>query len=207
MRQQQADTPLVAVYADESCLGNGRDGANPGGAGGLIELLHPRTGSIARRDYWISEPATTNNRMALRSAIEALRILAAKAQRLKVVFTSDSQYLVRGMNEWVHGWAARGWRRKGGAIENLELWRELVDAARQHDVVWRWVRGHAGHPQNEYANMLATRAAAGQTQSGKAVPSGFDAWLQSERESGRVTLAPDPVPDAASFRPGPSLPD
>lgn len=207
MTEQQTEAPLVAVYADESCLGNGREGANPGGAGGLIELLRPGTGTIARRDYWISERATTNNRMALRSAIEALRILAAKGQRLRVVFTSDSQYLVRGMTEWVHGWAARGWRRKGGAIENLELWRELVDVARQHDVVWRWVRGHAGHPQNEYANMLATRAAAEQTQSGKAVTSGFDAWLQSERESGRVTLAPDPVPDSASFRSGRSLPD
>ncbi len=206
MTAKGSDTPLVAVYADESCLGNGREGANPGGAGGLIELLRKGAGGIARRDYWISEPATTNNRMALRSAIEALRILGAKGQRLRVVFTSDSQYLVRGMTDWVHGWAARGWRRKGGAIENLELWRELVDAARRHEVVWRWVRGHAGHPQNEYANMLATRAAARQTQSDGAVPSAFEDWLESERERGRVTLAPDPVPDPASFRPGRSLP-
>ena len=64
---------LIAIYADESCLGNGRALDNPGGAGGLIELLHPRTGALTRRDYWISEPATTNNRMALRSAIEGLQ--------------------------------------------------------------------------------------------------------------------------------------
>ncbi len=202
-----SDAPaVVAVYADESCLGNGREGSNPGGAGGLIELVRPRTGEIVRRDYWISEPATTNNRMALRSAIEAMRILSGKGKRLRVVFTSDSQYLVRGMNEWVHGWAARGWRRKGGAIENLELWRTLVEEARAHDVAWHWVRGHAGHPQNEYANMLATRAAAQQDQSGGALPSEFESWLAAERERGRMTLAPDPIPDPGSFKPGRSLP-
>jgi ribonuclease HI len=198
--------PLVAVYADESCLGNGREGSNPGGAGGLIEFIHPRRQEVVRRDYWISEPATTNNRMALRSAIEAMGILAGKGQRMPVVFTSDSQYLIKGMREWVHGWASRGWRRKGGEIENLELWRELVDAAGRHDVDWRWVRGHAGHPQNEYANMLATRAAARQDDSGGATPSGFEEWLRAERERGRVTLEPDPVPDLATFRPARPLP-
>jgi ribonuclease HI len=197
---------LVAVYADESCLGNGREGSNPGGAGGLIELAHPRDGSVVRRDYWISEPATTNNRMALRSAIEAMRIMSAKDRRLLVVFTSDSKYLITGMTEWVHGWAQRGWRRKGGAIENLELWRELVEEARRHDVSWRWVRGHAGHPQNEYANLLATRAAATQTQSNGAIESGFEAWLASERERGRMQMEPDPIPDPRSFRAARTLP-
>ena len=71
-RSSDADPPaLVAVYADESCLGNGREGSNPGGAGGVMELVEPESGSLARWDYWVSEPATTNNRMALRSVIEA----------------------------------------------------------------------------------------------------------------------------------------
>ena len=81
--------PLLAIFADESCLGNGREGSNPGGAAGVIEY-RDRNGSLTRWDYWISEPATTNNRMALRSAIEAVRAISRKGMRFRVVFTSDS---------------------------------------------------------------------------------------------------------------------
>jgi ribonuclease HI len=196
--------PLVAVYADESCLGNGREGSNPGGAGGLIEAVH--RAQLVRHDYWVSEPATTNNRMALHSAIEALRILSSKGRRCRVVFVSDSQYLVKGNTEWIYGWMRRGWRRSGGALENEELWRELADARDGHDVDWRWVRGHKGHPQNEYANHLATRAAAEQSDSGGAIPSEFDAWLAAERQAKRMAAEPDPFPDLAGFRPAPPLP-
>jgi ribonuclease HI len=157
------DVPFVAIYADESCLGNGREGSNPGGAGGLIEYSRGADAAIVRRDYWISEPATTNNRMALRSVIEAFRGLRAKGNVFDAVFTSDSKYLISGMTEWVHGWARRGWRRAGGPIENLELWCEAIRAVSPNRVAWRWVRGHDGHPQNEYANHLATRAAREQT--------------------------------------------
>ncbi len=184
--------PLVYIYADESCLGNARNRETPGGAAGLVELW--RGDHWERRDYWISEPATTNNRMALRSAIEGLRALRRPCN---VVFTSDSQYLIKGMREWVHGWARRGWKRKGGAIENVELWRELVDVARRHRVDWRWVRGHAGHPQNEYANMLAIRAAKKQTSSGGLVASGYTAWLEAERDRGRYL-------DVFEFQPPPA---
>ena len=104
-----SEPALVTVYADESCLGNGREGQNPGGAGGLVEYVNPRSRKLTRLDYWISEPATTNNRMALRSAIEALRILSRKGNRLRVQFTSDSQYLVKGMRDWVARWKTRGW--------------------------------------------------------------------------------------------------
>jgi ribonuclease HI len=197
---------LIAIYADESCLGNGRASDNPGGAGGLIELLHPRTGVLTRRDYWLSEPATTNNRMALRSAIEALLLISAKGESFLVQFTSDSRYLIDGMTSWVHDWVRRGWRRKSGPIENLELWQELVEAARPHRIAWRWVRGHNGHPQNEYANELATRAAAEQSHSNGAVASGFEAWLAKERERGRLALAPDALPDPAALRPARQLP-
>jgi ribonuclease HI len=146
-----------------------------------------------RRDYYLSEPDTTNNRMALRSAITALELLGAKGRRLRVEFVSDSQYLVKGMTEWVPGWRARGWRRKGGAIENLDLWQRLVAVAAAHDVTWRWVRGHAGHAKNEYANHLATRAAREQHDSGGLTATGFDAWLAAERERGRYA---DEDPDA-----------
>lgn len=182
--------PVVAVYADESCLGNGRQGDNPGGAGGLIEHRSVKSDRTTLWDYWLSEPSTTNNRMALRSAIEALRILSLKGRRVRVAFTSDSQYLVKGMTEWVIGWRARGWRRRDGTIENLALWQELVAVADVHDVKWQWVRGHDGHPQNEYANHLATRAAREQIQSNGPVPSLYEAWLANERARGRLALAP-----------------
>ena len=180
----------VRVFADESCLGNGREGNNPGGAGGLIEAVS-KSGKVTLFDYWLSEPATTNNRMALRSAIEAMHILSRKGQRISVEFTSDSQYLVKGMREWVKGWKARGWRRKDGAIENLALWQELDSAAGAHVVKWQWVRGHAGHPQNEYANHLATRAAKEQTQSGGPVPSLYEEWVAAERARGRLVAVPE----------------
>ena len=181
---------LVRVYADESCLGNGRDGSNPGGAAGLIEYS-ARGGedaTVTRFDYWISEPATTNNRMALRSAIEALRILSRKGNRLEVEFTSDSQYLVKGMREWLQGWKARGWKRKEGAIENLSLWQEADLLAQGHDVTWQWVRGHNQHPQNEYADHLATTAAREQSNSAGPLPSLYEEWLAAQRAKGRMTL-------------------
>jgi len=192
---------LVAIYADESCLGNGREGSNPGGAAGVIEY-RGRPGSLTRWDYWISESATTNNRMALRSLIEGFRAISRKGVRFRVVFTSDSQYLVKGMDEWVRGWMARGWRRKEGPILNLELWQEAVDVVRSggHQVSWRWVRGHEGHPQNEYANDLAVRAAREQTNSDGIVASKFEEWLAEERAKSRVTVDPDPFPLDDAFR-------
>ncbi|MEO6446421.1 MAG: ribonuclease H [Gemmatimonadaceae bacterium] len=195
---------LVAVYADESCLGNGREGENPGGAGVLVEYARQR-GEIVRRDIWISEPATTNNRMALRSVIEAFNALGQKGKRLRVVFTTDSRYIVDGMSTWVHDWARRGWRRKAGVIENLALWQDAVRAVRDHDVEWRWVKGHAGHAQNEYANHLATSAAANQTQSGGLVDSGYDRWASAlSGVASRIRL--EPFPDPNRFKAAPRLP-
>lgn len=171
------DKPLVHVYADESCLGNARAKQTPGGAAGLVEFW--KDGAWARRDYWISEPSTTNNRMAIRSAIEGLRGLR---QPCRVIFTSDSQYLVKGMREWIAGWVNRGWKRKGGKVENADLWKALLPVAARHEVDWRWVRGHAGHPQNEYADHLAVRAANEQDSSRGFVESGFGEWLEEQRE-------------------------
>jgi ribonuclease HI len=197
--------PLVAIYADESCLGNGREGSNPGGAAGVIEY-QPQGGPLVRFDYWISEPATTNNRMALRSAIEALRIVSRKGRRVRLRFTSDSQYLVTGMTQWVDGWIGRGWRRKSGELENIDLWQQAVALREPHEIQWEWVRGHAGHPQNEYANYLAMRAARDQSASAGPVSSGFDEWLARGREAGRLSADPAAFPDGQLFRPSRPLP-
>jgi ribonuclease HI len=170
--------PLVHIHADESCLGNQNvDQNRPGGAGGVVELWQKR--KWIRRDYWISDSATTNNRMAIRSAIVGLELLKKSCH---VVFVSDSQYLVRGMREWVPGWERMGWKRKSGTLENAELWQGLARVAKRHDVEWQWIKGHAGHPQNEYANHLATRAAKTQDSSGGLIDSKFVEWLDQQRE-------------------------
>jgi ribonuclease HI len=184
-------TQPALLHADESCLGNGRDGATPGGAGVLIEV--GVKGTIERRDLYVHAPDTTNNRMALAGAVAAFALLSSKGRRLRVVYVSDSEYLVKGMREWVPGWRARGWRRKTGAIENLELWQALVQVAAGHDVTWRWVRGHAGNPKNEYTDHLAVRAATEQITSHAAEPSGFEAWLEARRAKGHFE---DYDPDA-----------
>lgn len=191
---------LIAVYADESCLGNGQEGATPGAAAGVIEWAHPDTGAVTRWDYWISEPSTTNNRMALQSVIQAFRAISKMGEAFRVVFTTDSRYIVDGMTSWVHAWAARGWRRKGGAIENLELWKDALRATSGHHCEWRWVRGHAGHPHNEYANDLATRAAAEQSTSGGIVPSQFEAWYDAHHGHGVTAQALEPFPPHATFK-------
>jgi len=183
--------PPIHIYADESCLGNQyQDRARPGGAAGLVEYAHPTLGWV-RRDYWTSEPDTTNNRMAIRSAILPLSALKWKA---RVVFTSDSRYLVDGMTRWVHDWVRRDWKRRGGEVENVELWKELYPIANSHRIEWVWVRGHTGHPQNEYANHLATRAARDQSRSEGLVESGFGAWISAEQETRRRYLDFRPPP-------------
>jgi ribonuclease HI len=175
--------PAAILHLDESCLGNGREGENPGGGGGLIEV-RTRSRRIERRDFFLHEPATTNNRMALRGATLALELLARKGAELAVLMVSDSQYLVKGMREWVGGWKARGWTRKGGPIENLELWQRLDAARAKHRVQWTWLRGHYQHPKNEYADWLAVRAAREQRSSEGAVESEFRGWLTVQQEKG-----------------------
>ena len=179
---REGGAPLVLVHADESCLGNDSSKPSPGGNAALIEA--PAGDSVARWDFYESSPQTTNNRMALAGAIATLEWIRRQWKRGRVTYVSDSQYLVKGMSEWVEGWKARGWKRKGGAVENLELWQKLVQAAAAHDVSWRWIEGHAGHAKNEYANDLAVRSAERQERSNGLVPSGFDAWLAAAQARG-----------------------
>jgi ribonuclease HI len=196
---------LVAVYADESCLGNGKTTATPGGLGALVEW-RGADGVIHRYDLWAAEPDTTNNQMALRSVIDTFEALSRKGNRLSVRFTTDSRYIVDGMTSWVRGWIARGWRRKDGAVENLELWQAAVAAIAKHDCEWHWVKGHAGHPQNEYANYLATRAAADQTSSNGLVQSSFETWWSTQAKPGKQPAPISPFPDPALFKAAPALP-
>ena len=189
MADRGGETPALLVHADESCLGNDATKPSPGGNAALIEA---RAGdSLARWDFYESSPQTTNNRMALAGAIATLEWIRRQWAHAVVIYVSDSQYLVKGMSEWVPQWIARGWKRKGGALENLELWQRLVQVSDHHKVRWEWVHGHSGHVKNEYANELAMRAAERQERSNGLVPSGFDTWLLGERKRGRY-VSDDP---------------
>ncbi len=173
----------VLVHADESCLGNRRDDPSAGGNGALIEA--PAGDSIARWDFYEFAPATTNNRMALAGAIATLEWVHRQWQHARIRYVSDSEYLVKGITEWLPGWKARGWKRKGGEIENLLLWQKLDQAREGLTVDWEWVRGHNEVAKNEYADFLATRAAERQERSNGLVPSGFDTWLAQQRARGK----------------------
>ena len=174
---------FVLVHADESCLGNDSTKPSPGGNGALIEA--PAGDSVARWDFYECAPQTTNNRMALAGAIAALEWIRRQWKHARVRYVSDSEYLVKGMKEWMPAWEQKGWKKKGGEIMNLELWQKLRQVVDEHEVEWGWVRGHADHPKNEYADFLATRAAERQERSNGLIPSAFDTWLAQQRARGK----------------------
>ena len=135
----------VEIFTDGACKGN----PGPGGWGVLL-----RAGG-RERELHGGEPATTNNRMELTAVIRALESLDA---RTRVRLYTDSQYVQKGMTEWIHDWKRRGWRTADKKpVKNVDLWMRLDELARGHDVEWHWVRGHAGHPENERADALANK--------------------------------------------------
>jgi len=137
----------VAVYTDGACLGN----PGPGGWGALLRWRG------VERELAGGEPDTTNNRMELLAAIGALEALREPCD---VVLYTDSQYVRRGITEWMANWVRRGWKTAGGeAVKNRDLWERLHAAARRHRVDWRWVKGHSGDPDNERVDQLARTAA------------------------------------------------
>ncbi len=140
-----ADLPRVAIYTDGAC------DPNPG-PGGWAALLR-----FGQHEKVLSggEAQTTNNRMELMAAIRALEALK---QPFEIDFYTDSQYLRRGITEWLPRWRARNWRRKGGKLANVDLWKELDALILPHRIQWHWVRGHSGHTENQRVDQLARNA-------------------------------------------------
>ena len=135
----------VVIYTDGAC------DPNPGPGGWAALLLYKANEKVLTG----CENPTTNNRMELTAAIQALQSLTRPCA---VTLYTDSEYLKRGITEWLPGWRKRGWRRKGGALANLELWQALDAALQPHQVEWRWVRGHAGNALNQRVDRLARQA-------------------------------------------------
>lgn len=136
----------VEIYCDGACRGN----PGHGGWGALL-----RSKGVEKRLYG-AEALTTNNRMELMGAIEALRALKRSCQ---VILWTDSQYVKKGMTEWLAGWKAKGWKNAAKEpVKNVDLWQALEAEASRHQVDWRWVKGHAGHEGNEIADQLANQA-------------------------------------------------
>ncbi len=144
-----AALPRVILFTDGACIGN------PGPGGWAYILRDPLSG----RDVEGSggEPRTTNNRMELLSVIHGLQSLKKPCE---VEIVSDSQYVVKGLAEWMDGWKKKGWRRGSEALKNVELWQELDRQRAIHTLRPRWIRGHQGHPENERCDELAVAAAA-----------------------------------------------
>jgi len=140
-------TPTVEIYTDGACIGN------PGPGGWAAYLEYPdHTSELCGQ-----EPDTTNNRMEMMGAIVALESLPRPSV---VTLYSDSQYVVKGMTEWLEGWVANGWHTSAGKpVKNMDLWKRLDAARMKHQINWRWVKGHAGNPGNERVDALANRCA------------------------------------------------
>jgi len=140
--------PEFFAFTDGACSGN----PGPGGWGVLLQAKEGET-VLKERTLFGGAAETTNNRMELMAAIEALNALG-RATAITVV--TDSAYVKGGITEWLRNWKRRGWKTaSNGAVKNEDLWRALDEAAARHDVTWEWVKGHAGHPENERADELA----------------------------------------------------
>jgi ribonuclease HI len=136
---------LVEIYSDGACRGN----PGPGGWGVVLRFKNQE------KELWGGEAATTNNRMELMAVIRALESLKGPSEVR--VFT-DSQYVQKGISEWIHSWKRKGWKTADKKdVKNVDLWKELDALASRHRVEWRWVKGHAGHPENERADRLANK--------------------------------------------------
>jgi ribonuclease HI len=140
--------PELYAYTDGACSGN----PGPGGWGVLMRAMDQ--GSIVKeRELSGGEAMTTNNRMELMAAISALETLARPAE---IVIVTDSAYVKNGITEWMAAWKRKNWRTAAGrAVKNVDLWQRLDAAQARHSVTWRWIRGHAGHAENERADALA----------------------------------------------------
>jgi ribonuclease HI len=140
--------PDLFAYTDGACSGN----PGPGGWGVLM-LARDGNAVVKERTLQGGEALTTNNRMELMAAISALEALARPSE---ITIVTDSAYVKNGVTEWIHNWKRKGWRTAGGPpVKNVELWQRLDAAQARHKVTWRWIKGHAGHAENERADELA----------------------------------------------------
>lgn len=148
-----SDQPDVIVYTDGACSGN----PGPGGWGAILK--HPATDGVKKISG--GEANTTNNRMELIAAIEGLRAID-DSERRRVRLVSDSEYVLKGLTEWITGWIKNNWRRgkKAAAppVKNADLWKTLYALSQKHDMSYEHVRGHTGHPENEECDQLAVAA-------------------------------------------------
>jgi ribonuclease HI len=136
----------VEIFCDGACSGN----PGPGGYGAILRYAG------SEKEISGSSPDTTNNRMEMTAVIEALRLLTRPCH---VCITTDSQYVVKGMTEWIEGWQRKGWKNsKKEPVLNRDLWEMLLEQSQRHTVNWKWVRGHDGHPENERCDQLAREA-------------------------------------------------
>ncbi|GAB4384060.1 MAG: ribonuclease HI [Phycisphaerales bacterium] len=148
--------PHVELYTDGACSGN------PGPGGWAFVLRHPASGREIEQAG--GEPQTTNNRMELRAVIEGLSMLS---RRSVVELYSDSQYVLKGLEEWLESWKRRGWKTASKQpVKNEDLWRRLDELRSRHEIRFHWIRGHQGHPENERCDELAVAAAREAAQSG-----------------------------------------
>lgn len=143
-----ASYPHVTIYTDGACSPN----PGPGGWAALL-MFNQQEKTLTG-----GERQTTNNRMELTAAVKALKALKRPC---KIDFYTDSEYLRRGITEWLPGWRRRNWRRKGGSLANVDLWQSLDQALKDHQISWHWVRGHAGHRENERVDQMARQAIPG----------------------------------------------
>lgn len=140
--------PELFAYTDGACSGN----PGPGGWGALM-LAREGGAVVKERELKGGEQMTTNNRMELMAAISALETLT---KPVEITIVTDSAYVKNGVTEWIHGWKRNGWRTAGkDPVKNAELWQRLDAAQAMHKVTWRWIKGHAGHAENERADALA----------------------------------------------------
>jgi ribonuclease HI len=136
----------VSIYTDGACRGN----PGPGGWGAILRA------GVREKELYGAERETTNNRMELMAAIQALNALKRPCD---VVLTTDSQYVKKGITEWLANWKRNGWKTAAKEpVKNRDLWEQLDQALQRHHVEWRWIKGHSGHPENERADQLANRA-------------------------------------------------